>query len=120
MGARWFGGFAARSRLESAELERAGVQASVRLVVDPVNPSLPCGDATTGRLELRIGGELRRRANRDVQAVAQPVLLHKGVLQPLDRAVVVSINSKRAGKPHLSVAVTNPAVATHGHDKLAV
>jgi len=101
------------------ELEGSRVQASVRLVLDPVNPSLPGRDVATSRSELGISRELRRRADRSVQAVAQPVLLQERCIQPLDRAVALLIDSKRAGKPHRSIATTS-VVATHGNDKLSI
>jgi hypothetical protein len=64
-------GFAALGEL----FERARVEPSVTLVVDPVDPGLPRSDLIDRGPQPDVGTELRRRADGGVKALAHPVLL---------------------------------------------
>jgi len=55
------------------QFERARVEPSVALVVDPVEPGLPGFDLIARGPEPDVGSELGRRADGGVKALAQPV-----------------------------------------------
>jgi hypothetical protein len=69
------------------QFERARVEPSVALAVDPVEPGLPRSDLIARAPEPDVGSELGRCADGGVEALAQPVLLDQRRLEPLTCAV---------------------------------
>jgi hypothetical protein len=84
------------------QFERARVEPSIALVVDPVEPGLPSGDSIAGGAEPDVGSELGRRADGGVKALAEAALLNQRRLELLRRAVAfASIHGPQPFSPSM-------------------